>query len=71
MAFLISSPLFQKYYSGSFFPLAIVNYYKYIRQLVFEYHPRFVNKSLDDLLKVLGKDYRGYENLGIMHCVRK
>jgi len=56
----------------------ILNDYKHVRLfrgLVFEYHPRFVNKSLDDLLKVLGKDYkcdiRGNEDRGIMHCVRK
>jgi hypothetical protein len=45
------------------------------RELVFEYHPRSVNKSLDDLLKVLGKDYkcdiRGGEDVGIIYCVRK
>jgi len=56
----------------------ILNDYEHIRlfrELVFEYHPRFVNKSLNDLLKVLGKDYkcdiRGNEDLGIMHCTRK
>jgi hypothetical protein len=43
--------------------------------LIFEYHPRFVNKSVDDLLNVLDRDYkcdvRGDEDLGIMHCIRK
>ena len=56
----------------------ILNDYEHVRlfrELVFEYHPRSVNKSLDDLLKVLGKDYkcdtRGNEALGIMHCIKK
>jgi FkbM family methyltransferase len=56
----------------------ILNDYEHVRlfrELVFEYHPRFVNKSLDDLLNVLGKDYRcdvrGDEDLGIMHCIKK
>jgi len=56
----------------------ILNDYEHVRlfrELVFEYHPRFVNKSLDDLLNVLGRDYkcdiRGDEDLGIMHCIRK
>jgi FkbM family methyltransferase len=56
----------------------ILNDYEHVRlfrELVFEYHPRFVNKSLDDLLNVLGRDYkcdvRGMKNIGIMHCIRK
>jgi FkbM family methyltransferase len=56
----------------------ILNDYDHVRlfrELIFEYHPRFVNKSLDDLLNVLGRDYkcdiRGNEDLGIMHCIRK
>jgi FkbM family methyltransferase len=56
----------------------ILNDYEHVRlfrELVFEYHPRFVNKSLDDLLNVLGKDYkcdiRGNKDLGIMHCIKK
>jgi FkbM family methyltransferase len=56
----------------------ILNDYDHVRlfrELILEYHPRFVNKSLNDLLKVLGKDYkcdiRGNEDLGIMHCTRK
>jgi len=56
----------------------ILNDYDHVRlfrELVFEYHPRFVNKSLDDLLNVLGRDYkcdiRGNEDLGIMHCIKK
>jgi len=56
----------------------ILNDYEHVRlfrELIFEYHPRFVNKSLDDLLNVLGRDYkcdvRGDEDLGIMHCIKK
>jgi len=56
----------------------ILNDYEHVRlfkELIFEYHPRFVNKSLDDLLNVLGRDYkcdiRGNEDLGIMHCIKK
>jgi len=56
----------------------ILNDYDHVRlfkELIFEYHPRFVNKSVSDLLSVLGRDYkcdvRGDEDLGIMHCVRK
>jgi len=56
----------------------ILNDYEHVRlfrELIFEYHPRFVNKSSDDLLNVLGRDYRcdvrGDEDLGIMHCIKK
>jgi FkbM family methyltransferase len=56
----------------------ILNDYDHVRlfrELAFEYHPRFVNKSLDDLLNVLGRDYkcdvRGDKDLGIMHCIKK
>ena len=56
----------------------ILNDYDHVRlfrELILEYHPRYVNESLNDLLKVLGKDYkcdiRGNEDLGIMHCTRK
>jgi FkbM family methyltransferase len=56
----------------------ILNDYEHVRlfrELIFEYHPRFVNKSLDNLLNVLGRDYkcniRGDKDLGIMHCTRK
>jgi len=56
----------------------ILNDYDHVRlfrELILEYHPRSVNKSLNDLLKVLGNDYkcdiRGNEDLGIMHCTRK
>jgi len=57
----------------------ILNDYDHVRsfkELIFEYHPRFVNKSLEDLLNVLGKDYKcdirgGDEDLGVMHCIKK
>jgi len=56
----------------------ILNDYEHVRlfgELIFEYHPRFVNKSLDNLLSVLGRDYecdvRGDNNQGIMHCIKK
>jgi len=45
------------------------------RELIFEYHSRFVNKPVDDLLGVLSRDYkcevRGNEDFGIVHCIRK
>jgi FkbM family methyltransferase len=48
---------------------------KLFRELVLEYHPRLVNKSLNDLLIMLSRDYKckakGNEDLGIMHCIRK
>ncbi|MFP3299219.1 MAG: hypothetical protein RXO22_09115 [Thermocladium sp.] len=56
----------------------ILNDYEHVRlfrELIFEYHPRFVNKSIDDLLVILNRDYKcemkGDNNQGIMHCVRK
>jgi methyltransferase, FkbM family len=56
----------------------ILNDYEHVRlfkELILEYHPRFVNKSLDDLLNVLDRDFkcdiRGDRDLGIMYCVRK
>jgi FkbM family methyltransferase len=57
----------------------ILNDYDHVRlfrELIFEYHPMFVNKSLEDLLNVLGKDYKcdirgGDEDLGVMHCIKK
>jgi len=52
----------------------ILNDYEHVKlfkELILEYYPRFVDKSLNDLLKVLGKDYkcdiRSNEDLGIMH----
>jgi len=54
----------------------ILNDYEHVRlfrELVFEYHPTFVNKSLKDLLKVLGIDYRcdirGDESF-VMYCAK-
>ena len=56
----------------------ILNDYEHVKlfkELIFEYHSYTVNKSVDELLNVLGRDYkcdiRGDEDLGIMHCVRK
>jgi hypothetical protein len=56
----------------------VLNDYEHVKlfkELILEYYPRFVDKSLNDFLKVLGKDYkcdiRSNEDLGIMHCVRK
>jgi hypothetical protein len=56
----------------------ILNDYKHVRlfrELIFEYHSYVVNKPVDELLNVLGRDYkcdiRGDENFGIMHCVKK
>jgi FkbM family methyltransferase len=48
---------------------------KLFRELILEYHLKPVNKSLDDLLNVLSRDYecdvyRRKDN-GIMHCIRK
>jgi FkbM family methyltransferase len=56
----------------------ILNDYDHVRlfrEFIFEYHSYAVNKPVDDLLNVLGRDYkcdiRGDEDLGIMHCIRK
>ena len=56
----------------------ILNDYEHVRlfrELILEYHSYAVNKSLNDLLKVLSKDYRcnikGNKDVGIMHCTRK
>jgi len=56
----------------------ILNDYEHVKlfkELIFEYHSYTVNKPVDELLNVLGRDYkcdiRGDEDLGIMHCVRK
>jgi len=56
----------------------ILNDYEHVRlfrELILEYHPKHVNKSVDELLNVLGRDYecniRGNEDLGIMHCIKK
>jgi FkbM family methyltransferase len=56
----------------------ILNDYEHVRlfrELILEYHPKHVNKSVDELLKVLSRDYKcdikGSKDLGIMHCIRK
>jgi len=57
----------------------ILSDYEHIRlfkELIFEVHPKSVNKSLIDLLNVLSRDYKcnicGNEDLGgIIYCTRK
>jgi len=56
----------------------ILNDYEHVRlfrELIFEYHSYAVNRPVNDLLNVLGRDYKcdikGNKNLGIMHCIRK
>ncbi len=56
----------------------ILNDYEHIRmfkELIFEYHTYVFNKPVDDLLNILGRDFRcvikGNKNVGIMHCIRK
>jgi len=56
----------------------ILNDYEHVRlfrELILEYHPKPANKSVDDLLMTLSRDYkcevRGGKDLGIMHCIRK
>ena len=56
----------------------ILNDYEHVRlfrELIFEYHSYVVNKPVDDILRVLDRDYkckvRGDKNGGIMHCIRK
>jgi FkbM family methyltransferase len=56
----------------------ILNDYEHVRlfrELILEYHSYAVNKSVDDLLMTLSRDYkcevRGNEDFGIMHCIRK
>jgi FkbM family methyltransferase len=48
---------------------------KLFRELVLEYHPKLANKSVDDLLMMLSRDYkcevRGDKNGGIIQCIRK
>jgi len=55
----------------------ILNDYKHVRlfrELVIEYHSNAVKKSLKELLKILGTDYRynirGDESFGIMYCAK-
>ena len=56
----------------------VLNDYEHVRlfrELILEYHPKSANKSVDDLLMTLNRDYkcevRGGKDLGIMHCIRK
>ena len=56
----------------------ILNDYEHVKlfkELIFEYHPYAVNKPVDDILRVLDKDYkcevRGGKDLGIIRCIRK
>jgi len=56
----------------------ILNDYEHarlFRELILEYHSKPANKSVDDLLNVLSRDYRcdikGNKDLGIMHCIKK
>ena len=56
----------------------IFNDYEHIRmfkELVFEYHTYVFNKPVDDLLNILGRDFRcvikGNKKTGIVHCIRK
>jgi len=56
----------------------ILNDYEHVRlfrELILEYHPYAVNKSLNDLLNVLGRDYkcdvRGNKVYGIIYCIWK
>ncbi|MFP3195734.1 MAG: FkbM family methyltransferase [Caldivirga sp.] len=56
----------------------VLNDYEHVRlfrELILEYHPKSANKSMDDLLMTLNRDYkcevRGGKDLGIMHCIRK
>jgi len=57
----------------------ILNDYEHVRlfrKLIFEYHSKFVNRPVDDLLKVLNRDYkchvlRGNEDFGVVHCIRR
>jgi len=55
----------------------ILNDYEHVRlfrELILEYHPKHVNKSVDELLNVLSRDYKcdiKGKDLEIMHCIRK
>ena len=56
----------------------ILNDYEHVRlfrELIFEYHSYVVNKPVDDILRVLDRDYkcevRGDKNGGIIQCIRK
>jgi FkbM family methyltransferase len=56
----------------------VLNDYEHVRlfrELIFEYHSYVVNKPVDDILRVLDRDYkcevRGDKNGGIIQCIRK
>jgi len=55
----------------------ILNDYEHVRlfrELILEYHPKHVNKSVDELLNVLSGDYKcdiKGKDLEIIHCIRK
>ena len=57
----------------------ILNDYEHVklfRELILEYHGNVVNKTVNDLLNMLSKDYRcnvirGNKVSGNMHCIRK
>jgi FkbM family methyltransferase len=55
----------------------ILNDYEHVRlfrELILEYHSYTVNKSVDELLNVLSRDYKcdiKGKDLEIMHCIRK
>jgi FkbM family methyltransferase len=55
----------------------ILNDYEHVRlfrELILEYHPKHVNKSVDELLNVLSRDYKcdiKGKDLEIIHCIRK
>ncbi|MFP3240314.1 MAG: FkbM family methyltransferase [Caldivirga sp.] len=56
----------------------ILNDYDHVRlfrELILEYHANVVNKTVNDLLKVLSRDYkcdvRGSKVFGVMHCIRR
>jgi hypothetical protein len=57
----------------------ILNDYEHVKlfkELILEYHGNVVNKTVNDLLNMLSKDYRcnvirGNKVSGNMHCIRK
>ncbi|MDT7970335.1 MAG: FkbM family methyltransferase, partial [Vulcanisaeta sp.] len=57
----------------------ILNDYEHVKlfkELILEYHGDVVNKTVNDLLNMLSKDYRcnvirGNKVSGNMHCIRK
>jgi len=55
----------------------ILNDYEHVRlfrELILEYHPKHVNKPVDELLNVLSRDYKcdiKGKDLEIIHCIRK